>query len=99
MIDVGTVEMEALKPLVGRRVRVEGDETSFDAEVVEVAPMGETRGPNGRMPFSVVLRGPQTAEPLQQTYRVEGEATGTMELFLVPIGPDEHGMKYEAVFT
>ena len=32
-------------------------------------------------------------------YRVEHEDIGSFEIFLVPIGPDEKGMKYEAVFT
>ena len=54
---------------------------------------------NNRDPFSIVLHGP--SEPLieQNTYKVENDAMGAMEIFLVPLGPDSTGMKYEAVFT
>jgi hypothetical protein len=30
---------------------------------------------------------------------MEHAAIGTFELFLVPIGPDREGMRYEAIFT
>jgi hypothetical protein len=34
----------------------------------------------------------------QQIRRVEHPSLGSMEIFLVPIGPDASGMQYEAVF-
>ena len=54
--------------------------------------------PSGREPFSVVFGGP--AEPLlpQRIYRFEHDTLGTFELFIVPIGPGDSGMQYEAVF-
>jgi len=30
---------------------------------------------------------------------MEHPGIGTFELFLVPIGPDEKGLRYEAIFT
>lgn len=52
-----------------------------------------------RAPFSIVFR--QASGPIlpQAIYRVEHSDIGTFELFLVPIGPDGGGMRYEAVFT
>jgi hypothetical protein len=76
-----------------------GSEVSFEAELIEVAPMGDTAGSNGRRAFSLVFRGPHTEEPIQQTYTLDNADLGSLDLFLVPIGPDEKGMKYEAVFT
>ena len=35
----------------------------------------------------------------QRTYRMEHAEIGTFEIFLVPIGPDEKGLRYEAVFN
>ena len=70
------------------------------AELVEVSKIGTAPQIDGqRQPFSIIFRGP--SEPLlpQQIYRVEHEEQGAMDLFLVPLGPDEHGMQYEAVFT
>jgi len=48
--------------------------------------------------FSLIFRG--AAEPVfaQATYLMSHSDLGEFELFLVPIGPDEHGMRYEAVF-
>jgi hypothetical protein len=67
----------------------------LELELVEVAAAD---GAGGR-PFSVVFRGP--GEPLlrQRIYRVEHPALGALELFLVPIGRDDAGVSYEAVFT
>jgi hypothetical protein len=40
-------------------------------------------------------------EPIleQRTYEVEHQDMGLFALFLVPIGPDDEGMRYEAVFN
>ena len=76
-----------------------GGEFAFEAQLIEVSPMGETVGPTGRQAFSLLLRGPENEAPEQGMYQLEHEKMGAVELFLVPIGPDDKGMKYEAVFT
>jgi hypothetical protein len=35
----------------------------------------------------------------QRIYRVEHDAMGPCDLFLVPIGPRDGGMQYQAIFT
>lgn len=35
----------------------------------------------------------------QQTFRARHAELGEFDLFLVPLGPDERGMRYEAVFA
>jgi hypothetical protein len=57
-------------------------------------------GPRAQ-PFSVYFRGPRNPLLPQQIYRLEHAEMGTLELFLVPIGPDPKGggMNYEAVFN
>ncbi len=49
--------------------------------------------------FSLVFRGAMTPVFPQRTYRVEHETLGSIDLFLVPIGPDAAGMRYQAVFN
>ena len=67
---------------------------------VTPAPGGSTaRGPAGRTPFSLVFRSPPGAPLPQRIYRLQHEELGALDLFLVPIGPDEVGMCYEAVFS
>ena len=49
--------------------------------------------------FSLFFIGPP--EPLLQqgTYTLKQDVMGTVDLFIVPIGKDERGIKYEAVFN
>lgn len=49
--------------------------------------------------FSVFFRGPLSPVMQQHTAKLEHEQLGSLELFLVPIGPDEKGMRYQAVFS
>ncbi len=53
----------------------------------------------GRQPFSLRFIGP--AKPIlpQAIYRLENPTLGALEIFLVPLGPRDGGMRYEAVFT
>lgn len=50
-------------------------------------------------PFSVVFRGNSNTVLEQQIYLIKHGTLGDMELFIVPIGPDDEGMRYEAVFA
>lgn len=80
--------------------------SSFEAGLAEVSEHSH-RAPCGfRTPFSVVFHGPLQPAMPQGTYRIEHPLLGTLELFLVPLGPDippELGqaptaLRYEAVF-
>ena len=51
-----------------------------------------------RAPFSLVFRGPSDPVLPQRIYRLEHEAVGAIEIFIVPIERDEAGTSYEAVF-
>lgn len=52
-----------------------------------------------RKPFSLIFRGPPEFYVPQRIYKIEHDEMGTLELFIVPIGPDERGMRYQAVFS
>lgn len=71
--------------------------------LIEAALLGQATEPcdasGRRRGFSLVFRGPEQPALAQQVYRMEHEHLGTMELFIVPIGPDARGMRYEAVFN
>ena len=80
-----------------------GDEfvaTSDDGEklVLRLQSAEQTgEGPEGhREPFSLVFHG--DAQLPQQTHSLEHEKLGELDIFLVPLGPDAEGMRYEAVF-
>ena len=50
-------------------------------------------------PFSLMFRGPKNFVLPQCIYSLEQETLGTAAIFLVPIGPDEMGQCYEAIFN
>lgn len=60
---------------------------------------GDTTPDATRQPFSALFRGPQERVFEQQVCLLEHPDLGILHLFLVPIGPDEKGMRYEAIFS
>ncbi|HWI64812.1 MAG TPA: hypothetical protein VNT75_23530 [Symbiobacteriaceae bacterium] len=49
--------------------------------------------------FSVMFRGPLHTFLPQRLYALEHAVLGSFELFLVPVGKDEDGFRYQAVFN
>ena len=82
------------------RVHLESDE-ALEAELIDVSELGsETTNEEGRRwPFSVVFRVVSDLVLSQKIYTIEHDTMGKLALFLVPIGPDKKGMRYEAVFN
>jgi hypothetical protein len=86
------------------RIRLEDDAT-LDVELVSVQELGDEEGssyqrdPTRRRPFSLIFRGPRAPSLPQRIYHVEHDQVGALDIFLVPIGPGEGGMDYEAIFT
>ena len=76
------------------------DGTSIETRLAEARTWGEelVRG-RGRVPFTLVFRGPRQPVLPQRIYRMEHEGIGEFDLFLVPVGQDAEGVQYEAVFT
>ncbi len=71
----------------------------IEAELIEVSALGAPAF-DQRPPFSIILRTRQKDQYLiQAIYQVKHAEMGTLDLFLVPLGPDKEGMRYEAVFT
>lgn len=52
-----------------------------------------------RQAFSLRFMGPAQPVLPQSIYRLENATMGVMDIFLVPLGPQDGGMRYEAVFT
>jgi hypothetical protein len=67
------------------------------SEVSRLASDGDSR--RRRTPFSLLFHAP-LGTPLEQlTYRIEKPGMEPFECFLVPLGPDPYGLRFEAVFT
>ncbi len=80
-----------------------GEGTGYDLALIEVKALGQTPPagvPARAEPFSVIFRSGERDRHLpQRTYRLTAAGLAPLEIFLVPIGPDAAGMRYEAIFT
>ena len=87
---------------VGRTFRLTpADAPALDLVLVEARDLSlKTTAPNAkRSPFSLVFLGPKGPVLEQRIYPLENETLGRLEIFLVPIGADADGIKYEAIFN
>ena len=81
------------------KFRITGD-NPVELELTEVK--GYLSKPNeqtGMERFSAYFHGPADHYLRQASYPLEHDVMGAFELFLVPIGRDEKGLRYEAVFN
>lgn len=96
-------ELEALTaqrfaPLQGDRFRVvPGDSPDFELELADVVDAVHEGA--RRRQFSLLFRGGPDPPLVQRIYRLEHDQLGALDIFLVPLGPDAVGQRYEAVFT
>ena len=89
---------------LGDTFRISPDSSSsIEVELIEATDLSERSGrtptEGRRRPFSIVFRGPGNLLLPQRIYPLEHHTIGAFELFLVPIGPDAQGLRYEAIFT
>jgi hypothetical protein len=90
--------LETFRPAVGQTFTV-GEAGGTTIELLLVEATATEAGPQApRPPFSLLFHGP--AEPFlpQASYRFEHESLGVLGIFIVPLGRDEHGATYEAIF-
>ena len=100
---------ESFSPHVGTPFRIQLDPMTWvTADLFEVIGQGtpaaraswDASSEPMRERFSIVFRGPLTPALPQRMYRVEHEAIGVIDdLFLVPVGINQDGRFYEAVFS
>lgn len=80
--------------------RIRLDSLTLDVELIEADTLASVDpGGQRRQAFSLVFRGPKEPILPQGTYRFEHTGMGTLDIFIVPIGSDPQGFRYEAVFT
>jgi hypothetical protein len=66
---------------------------------LELYELADGRSTPVQEQFSLFFYGPTEPFLGQGTFQLEHQALGDFPLFLVPVGPDERGMCYEAVFN
>ena len=95
--ELGALTADTFAPLRGESFRIApGDVPEFEVELIEIK---EGAAGASRTQFSLLFRGGSDPPLPQRIYRVEHEELGPLDIFLVPLGPDDVGQRYEAVFT
>ncbi len=89
---------EDFGPYVGQCFALGEEAQSASLELINVT-RSRVIASQSRPGFSLVFRG--APEPMlpQGTHPVVHPKLGVLGIFLVPIGPDVQGMRYEAVFN
>jgi hypothetical protein len=98
--DLAALGLADFAACVGERFGVQVDGRSLELALLEAEALAPAAPrPGGRRPFSLVFRGPRAPVLPQRVYRLESARLGALEIFLVPIGPDDAGLRYEAIFA
>ena len=61
--------------------------------------VSELKTGHGQESFSLLFRGPGERFMPQAIHRLRHDRLGELDIFLVPVGRDENGFQYEAVFN
>lgn len=107
VMELAELALEHLAGRVGDRFvatrAVDGGEGRSEQafELIEASALSAATAPPDalRGPFRLIFRGPREAFFSQGILALEHAELGRLEIFLVPIGPDAQGMRYEAIFT
>ena len=76
------------------------DQDPLETELIEVQRLEPPDDdPDRRPPFSLIFRGPADASLQQSVFKLENETMGEIEIFLVTLGPDDEGLRHEAIFN
>ena len=103
-MDLADLTIDAIKPHLGTIFEVplpDGSTTKLTLDAAlpyEVRARRSNRKPK-REPFSLFLLGDPSVILPQGMYELRSEVMTLEQLFIVPVGRDDEGTEYEAVFT
>jgi len=102
---IETLTLEQFVPQLGTEFICRApDGAGYPLRLTEATAAGKTTWKGAgdsepRTPFSLIFQGPADTFFPQSIYPLEHEAFGTLDLFIVPIGKEEEGFLYQAIFT
>ena len=96
---LAAVTAETFEPYVGSSYRaIDAAGNSLDLTLKRLDRLRSRPGQT-REAFSLLFRGPRDLQMSQGSYRFEHPEMDALLFFVVPVGPDEEGMCYEAIFN
>lgn len=85
---------------VGQAFDLSLGESTVPLTLAEATPGGpQIMAGMRRAPFSLLFRSHSAIVLPQQIYRMKNASLGALEIFLVPVARDKHGIVYQAVFN
>jgi hypothetical protein len=96
-IDIAALSAADFTPRVNEPFRIVTPAGQIELKLVEVRELGVALRKGGA--FALTFLSPPGPFLPQAIYPLENSALGTLDLFIVPLGPQEGGNSYEAVFT
>lgn len=84
-------------PRVGERFAIALSEGEIELVLRSAETIADR--PGGRVPFSLIFRGPEQPRLAQAIYPLDHGELGVLEIFVVPIAGDAESTTYQAVFS
>ena len=87
-------------PLVGETFQLNFEDSEHtELKLIEAEELPARGNPTERKPFSLMFRAARDCGLWQGIMKMKHESTGAIELFMVPIGEDDEGMYFQALFN
>lgn len=94
---MSSLRLTDFEPHLKTRFTLHGTAGPVEIRLEQARRLGQGLREGGA--FALLFVGPRQPVQPQAIYPLEHEEMGRHEIFLVPVGPQEGGMGYEAVFT
>jgi hypothetical protein len=88
---------QSFDPHVGGIFNLVVGEQTLPLHLAQVEQLGPSIRDGGS--FSMLFIGPQEPVLRQAIYTLQRDGLGDIELFIVPVGPQQGGMGYQALFN
>jgi hypothetical protein len=102
VVTLGELTLSHFVPHLGSTFpRVKEDSPDVVLVLASATSLARRAGGNGgrREPFSLIFTGPRDVALSQGIHPLRHAELGSLDIFLVPIGIDAAGRRYEAIFT
>jgi uncharacterized protein DUF6916 len=96
-IDIAELSAADFAPRINDGFHIVTPAGQLELKLVEVRELGVALRKGGA--FALTFLSPPGPFLQQSIYPLENPALGSLELFLVPLGPKDGGNSYEAIFT
>jgi hypothetical protein len=96
-VDIATLTQADFEPRIDDGFRIATPSGAVELKLVEVRKLGQAIRKGGA--FALTFMSPPGPFLPQAIYPLDNSVLGTLELFLVPLGPKDGRNSYEAVFT